>query len=201
MSRAALAAATPALLETWFGSTPGAFRMQWFQTAPTFDEALRTEFGQLVEVLLADPPVEPAPPSSDETLAAILALDQLPRNLYRGTGKAHAGDAAALTLARSALASGAVAALPHETQRLFALMPFQHAEDAAAQAAFSSAAAALMPRLWEAPGSSLRSSSDGHAATIAKFGRFPHRNALLGRTSTPAELAYLVGERAGWEKA
>ena len=201
MARAALAAATPRLLEAWFGAAPAAFQMRWFSQSPEWDVALRAEFGGLVEALLVDPPVAPAPSSPDETLAAILVLDQLPRNLYRGTGKAHAGDASALVLARAALASGVVASLPHETQRLFALMPFQHAEDAAAQAAFAAAAAAHLPAMWEAPGSSLRSSSDSHAATIARFGRFPHRNALLGRASTPDEQAYLSGERAGWEKS
>lgn len=147
MARAALAAAAPRLLEAWFGSTPGAFQSRWFSQVAAWDEALRAEFSSLVEALLADPPVAPPPASPDETLAAILALDQLPRNLYRGTGQAHAGDAAALALARSAVASGVVASLPHETQRLFALMPFQHAEDAAAQAAFAAAAAAHMPAM------------------------------------------------------
>ena len=116
-------------------------------------------------------------------LALIVLFDQYPRNVFRGTARAYATDAKARAVARHALDKGIDRGL-NRVQRLFLYIPFQHSEDrddqARSVALFDSLDMEMAAR-----------SAKEHFETIARFGRFPHRNAALGRASTPEEQAYL----------
>jgi uncharacterized protein (DUF924 family) len=134
-------------------------------------------------------------------LSLILLLDQFPRNIFRGTARAFAYDSRALALTLSGMQSGADAALD-AAERIFFYMPLQHAESREVQ---DESVAACRRLLAEAP-AELRPSfaavleyAEHHRSVIERFGRFPHRNRVLGRESTPAEEAWLSvsGERFG----
>ena len=191
-----------ALLAAWFGELDGglcssARRRALFRADPQFDAALRARFGAEVEAALAGARDDLAATPRGR-LALVLLLDQLPRNLFRGTPRAFAGDAAALAQVRAAVAAGEDAALPLEP-RLFLYLPFEHAEDRAAQEAGTSL---LEATLAEQPPASQAAAvvqrylghAREHRDLIRTFGRFPHRNAVLGRADTPAEAAHLAGD-------
>jgi uncharacterized protein (DUF924 family) len=190
--------------EFWFGKLPLgrealAERMQlWFaggesrQLRQENDAALRAEFAPRVEAALrgelaswADGP--------RRRLSLILLLDQFPRNIYRGRARAFAGDDAAVGLALSGMQSGADAALD-PVERIFFYMPLQHCESLDVQ---EESVAAYRRLLREAPqplGEFFRDalkSAEEHAAIIRRFGRFPHRNRILQRVSTPEEASYV----------
>lgn len=138
--------------------------------------------------------------SPKRRLALILLFDQVPRNAYRGTAAAFAFDREALPLAFEGLQLAADAAL-EPIERLFFYLPLEHAESMEAQdasvAAFGRLAADAPPELREFCASTLEYAR-GHREIIAKFGRFPHRNRVLGRESTPAEVEWLAaGARFG----
>lgn len=126
----------------------------------------------------------------DTLLAAIILTDQFSRNIHRGTARAFEADALALELARAGIAHGWHETLPPD-RAAFLLMPLMHAEDADAQAE-------CVAR-FEVLGldQQVKFARD-HAAVIERYGRFPHRNAQLGRASTAEELAYLSQPDAGW---
>ena len=178
--------ATPAdVLAFWFGAPPWRERAEWFRKSDAFDAAVRSRFRDAIDAAQAGalPPAWHAEP-----LAEVLLLDQLARNAHRGTARAFAGDARALALAREIVDSGADRAL-HPLQRWFAYMPLEHAEDLAAQdhaVRLFEALAAAGPGFDEALDYARR-----HRDVIRRFGRFPHRNAVLGRASTPDEIAFL----------
>lgn len=175
------------LLRFWFGPEPVS-RAEWFRKDPAFDEAIRQRFGATLERALAGE-LDGWAATPEGTLALLVLLDQFPRNLFRGQARAFAGDARALALAREAVARGDDRSL-HPVQRPFVYLPFEHAEDRAAQDESI--------RLFTA----LAAESPAHADTlhwahrhrevILRFGRYPHRNAALGRASTPEELAFLA---------
>lgn len=119
-------------------------------------------------------------------LAYIILTDQFPRNMWRGHADAFATDALALSAARAAIAVGHDMAIP-EPQRQFFYLPFMHAEDPADQAACIGYMATRMPKT----GAQNHLHARAHADVIARFGRFPYRNAALGRQTTPAEAAFL----------
>jgi uncharacterized protein (DUF924 family) len=121
-------------------------------------------------------------------LGFIILTDQLPRNMWRGAADAFATDALALGAARRAVAAGWDMGAP-EPDRQFFYLPFMHAEDGPTQAECIELIAARMP---ETGADNLRHAR-AHAEVIARFGRFPARNAALGRATTPAEAAYLSG--------
>jgi uncharacterized protein (DUF924 family) len=180
------------VLGFWFGPPPLQARAEWFRKDTAFDAAVRERFGSTLEAGLAGT----LPASWErEPLAEILLLDQLTRNAFRGTPRAFAGDARALALARAMVAAGTDAAL-HPIQRCFVLLPFEHAEDAAAQdeaVRRFDAIAGADPFCAHAADFARR-----HRDVIRRFGRFPHRNAVLGRASTPQELAYLAEPGSGF---
>ncbi len=124
---------------------------------------------------------------AEPCLALILLLDQLPRNLFRGSAKAFATDAQAREAARAALARGFDRSLP-ASWRQFIYLPFEHSEDLADQDLSVKLATALArdPAFARA-----LDYAERHRAIIARFGRFPHRNAALGRVSTAEEEAFL----------
>ena len=187
----------------WFGKVPLApeqlpRRMDlWFGNASedvqrSVDEALRTRFGALVERALMGELAQWAD-GPRRRLSLILLLDQFPRNIHRGTARAFAGDEQALGLTLSGMQSAADAAL-NAVERIFFYMPLQHSESLEVQ---EESVAAFKRLANEAP-DTIREVFKGcvtfaekHRDVIARFGRFPHRNALLGRPSTVDEANYL----------
>jgi uncharacterized protein (DUF924 family) len=154
---------------------------RWFEKDDAFDQALRGRF-LAVHASVAALPIEAYLTDAETALAAVIVCDQFPRNMFRGTPGAFATDARALALAEGAIAQGFDAPVL-ETRRQFFYLPFEHAEDAKAQAR----SVVLFAPLGE---ESLRW-AQAHKAIIDRFGRFPHRNAILGRASTPEETEFL----------
>jgi uncharacterized protein (DUF924 family) len=154
----------------------------WFKADEARDALIRTRFGD-VYAQLKDGVPESWRAEARGWLAAILVLDQFPRNLFRGDARAFATDEAALDLAKRAIAEGIDLKLPPE-QRAFVYMPFQHSEQKADQA--------RSIELFSALGNPLNLDfAIRHKAIIDRFGRFPHRNEIFGRTSTDEEVVFL----------
>jgi uncharacterized protein (DUF924 family) len=183
------ATATPAeVLAFWFGEPASATaRAEWFRKDPALDTLIRHRFGATLQAALAgglrDWDAQPG-----TALARIVVLDQFTRNSFRDTAQAFAGDALAVQAASALVASGGHLQLS-PLQRWFAYLPFEHAEDLGLQAQslqLFGALAAEHPALGDA-----FLWAQKHQAVVARFGRYPHRNALLGRESTAAELAFL----------
>jgi uncharacterized protein (DUF924 family) len=126
-------------------------------------------------------------------LALIILLDQFPRNVYRGTAEAFRYDGKALALARQGAKLHQLAGLPVPQQAFF-LMPYQHTEDLELQnegVELYTSLVANAPEVWREAAENYRNFAVMHRDIVAEFGRFPHRNAVLGRSPTPPELAYL----------
>ena len=174
-----------AVLDFWFGHEPVA-RPEWFRKDPAFDAGIRSRFGTAIDAALAGARFGNTPA---ERLASVIVLDQFTRNVFRDTPRAFAGDAAALELALGLCGRGEDRALP-VWQRAFAYLPFEHAEDLAMQ---DRSVAAFEALAGEQPDvASMLDYAHRHREVIRRFGRFPHRNAILGRPSTAAELAFLA---------
>jgi len=184
-------AAAHEVLDFWFGlpgsAAYGQTRAEWFRKSEAFDADIARRFGPLVERALRAELGDWAGPS-ESALARILLLDQFTRNAFRGSARAFAGDRLALAAARTMVASGQeLPLLP--VQRVFVYLPFEHAEDLALQdeaVRLFTRLAAVAPEL-----NGMLDYAHRHRAVIARFGRFPHRNALLGRASSEEELAFL----------
>jgi uncharacterized protein (DUF924 family) len=189
-----------AVLDFWFlpAGTPGhdEFRPAWFRKDAAFDAAIHERFGALVDQALAGGLREWEADAAG-SLARILLLDQFPRNLFRDTARAFAGDAQALELAQRLVAGGQDKNLP-PIRRCFVFMPFEHSESLLDQ----ERAVALFAGLRrEAQTPAFESTYDyavRHRDIIERFGRFPHRNAALGRVSTAAELDFLAQPGSGF---
>jgi len=187
------------VLDFWFlpASDPGhgKQRAEWFRKDDAFDAVIRERFGAEITHAIAGGLREWDEQGPRGVLARILVLDQFTRNAYRGTPESFAGDALALNAARQLVASGEHLALS-PWERSFAYMPFEHAEDARTQEQsvelFTDLAAS-----HEGFSQSL-DYAHRHRGVIARFGRFPHRNPILGRASTPEELDYLAKPGAGF---
>ena len=186
-------AAALTVLDFWFRPADlfqhGQFRREWFSKNDAFDAEIRNHFGLLVEAALAGE-LREWNATAEGTLAHILLLDQFTRNIFRDTGRAFAGDALALALATSLVSSGRDKNLP-PIQRWFAFMPFEHSETLIDQecsvALFAGLRAEAQHEVFDAAYDyALR-----HRAVVERFGRFPHRNALLGRESTAEEIEAL----------
>ena len=184
------------LLADWFGETredPTRIKDRmawWFQADAERDSLLESRYGTYCEAAasgdLNDWQDEPRP-----RLAMMLALDQLPRNLYRGDARAFLNDDRAAMLCLAGVASGMDRELL-PIERVFFYMPLQHAEDLAAQEVSAGLFQALADE--QSANSVFEGCADFarlHRDIVAQFGRFPHRNEILGRTSTDAEKAYL----------
>jgi len=180
------------VLDFWFGA-PGSLdagkpRREWFVKQDAFDAIVRGRFGATIEQALAGGLREWDDEGPQGALARILVLDQFTRNAHRDTPTAFAGDALALAAARRLVDSGADRQLP-PLQRAFAYMPFEHAEDAYMQERAVELFGVLAA---EQPGfDEMLDYAHRHRGVIARFGRFPHRNAILGRASTPEETEFL----------
>jgi len=159
---------------------------QWFARSDILDAQIRLRFLTLQERLVASDAAGVSTPRS--LLAAIIVLDQFSRNMFRGTPRAYACDAIARRLSKMAIENGFDAGMTEE-ERNFLYLPFQHSEDREDQA--------LSLRLFENLGNEdWTPYARAHKAIIDRFGRFPHRNATLGRTSTAEEIA-LLNEHMG----
>jgi len=155
---------------------------RWFKRDDAFDEEIRRRFGEAYEAaaqgVLSDWETTP-----EGSLALVLLLDQFPRNMFRGSSRTYATDATAVLLAERAIDRGHDGAVEPALRRFYYL-PFMHAEDLAMQD--------RCVALHEAAGQ-----EDGlkwarhHRDVVARFGRFPHRNAVLGRETTPEEARFL----------
>lgn len=186
------------VLNYWFGplggTDDGQIRPLWFQKSAATDAEIALRFSALIEDALADR----WPACSDsplERLARILLLDQFTRNVYRDSPQAFAGDAQALQLSLNLLDGGALATL-EPLQRWFALLPLEHAEDLSLQQRSVQQFEALA--LADARLSGALDYARRHLDVIARFGRFPHRNQILGRPSTAEELSYLALPGSGF---
>lgn len=180
-----------ALLQFWFGQlTDGvadeSFRKNWFAASADFDAQCRRFEPELKNT---GKPAEDWSQEPRAQLALILLCDQIPRNIYRGTAEAFAWDHLALSRAKTGIEQGIDRKLAWD-ERAFFYMPFEHSESLVDQ----HTSVALFSRLRdEVPqahrnmfGNILRFAQQ-HRDIILRFGRFPHRNAVLGRTSTEAE--------------
>jgi len=192
------------LLAFWFGddlSTADAVAGRsatWFRADPDFDRAIRERFGDWPDRALAGE-LDHWLKSARGTLALVLVLDQLPRNLHRGTPRAFAYDARALEVAEDALRRGVDDVL-HPVEAAFVYMPLEHAEDRALQdrcVELFTQLAASCPIEFADQLAEYRNYAERHRDVVKRFGRFPHRNAILGREPTPEEEAWLAegGER------
>ena len=156
----------------------------WFVKDVAFDDEIRAHLGALHARAVAGA-LEAWRESAEGCVALCILLDQVPRNLYRGEARAFANDDKALAVTRHALGQGFDRSLP-QVQRLFLYLPLEHSETLADQ----ELCVRLVGELDEDPrwvDYSIR-----HRDIIARFGRFPHRNACLGRASTPEETAFLA---------
>lgn len=180
------------LLDFWFGPLGDPEREQhrsiWFKSTEAFDAALQREF-------LADYEAAAAggyaawEVSAQGALALVLLLDQVPRNIFRGTPRVYATDRQARAAADRALGRGFDQAVP-PAWRIFFYMPFHHSEDLADQRRSLALSASLPQRNPDRRGS-LRRYGCPYIEVIERFGRFPHRNAILGRRSTAEELEFM----------
>ena len=179
-----------AVLDFWFGKADsegfGKPIKAWFIKSDTFDQAIQNQFGRLLEqAILGELDDWQEQPLS--CLALVIVLDQFSRNLFRKQPQAFAQDAQALTIAKRAIAQGFdQQMLP--VQRLFFYLPFEHSEAIADQIE----SLRLFNTLANEPGcESFIRYAQKHYDVIEKFGRFPHRNEILGRFNTPAEEEFL----------
>jgi uncharacterized protein (DUF924 family) len=155
----------------------------WFKPNAAIDESIRTRFLAIHEQVVADFSPTTATSSADRAVASVIVLDQFPRNMFRGTPRAFATDHFALAVAREAIERGFDNVLDKH-RRLFMYLPFEHSENLYEQ----HRAVELIGILGD---SELLHYALAHRDIIARFGRFPHRNAILGRASTPEEVEFL----------
>jgi uncharacterized protein (DUF924 family) len=183
----------------WLGASPGDPRaierrsLSWFRADARFDEEIRARFGADHEAASRGERKSWSA-TARGSLALVLLFDQFSRNLHRGTPRAFAQDARALAVCLGGIVRGFDRTLPAVARALFYL-PLQHAEDRALQDRCVAEIRALLAEAPLAFGKIIRdflNSAEGHRHVIRRFGRFPHRNAILGRESTADERAYLL---------
>ena len=170
----------PSILNFWFQEIVPA---QWWKVDPAFDSLVAERFGAIhAQAGRSELFAWRATPQG--RLAEIIVLDQFSRNIHRGTRRAFEADTLALALAQEAVAAKADAALPQE-QRNFLYMPYMHSESKQIHAVAEPLFKVNTP-------DSIYNFELRHKAIIDRFGRYPHRNVMMGRTSTPEELAFLT---------
>jgi uncharacterized protein (DUF924 family) len=180
-----------AILEFWFQGEPDGWRHAWFSRDDAFDAEIRRRFGALLPQGMAGA-LDHWAETPEGALALSILLDQFPRNLHRGSLLAFAADARARALARRAVLERRFDLALAPTSRVFLYLPFEHGESMADQDLSVTLFEGLRDRpQHRAPGGTI-DYAWRHREVIARFGRFPHRNAALGRVSTPAELAWLA---------
>lgn len=192
------------ICEFWLGpladelSFDPSYAERWFKKDAAFDEEIRQRFGRDIEQAIAGE-LDASAQQPTGRLALVLLLDQLTRNAYRDSPRMYDGDERALRLAHEGFANGHAQALP-VLARTFLAMPLMHSEalvdQQACVARFEELLAGLPPEAKGAAlGNYLATALDyarRHEHIVARFGRFPHRNALLGRTSSDEEVVFLT---------
>lgn len=205
-SSAAGLASADEVLAFWLGdarpddATALAHSGPWFRKSAEFDAQMQARFGPTVDAALEGRLQDWAQGSAWDWLALLLLLDQFTRNIHRGSARSFAGDAQALALAQQGIALRRDQSLP-PVVRIFCYLPLEHAESVEQQAASVAAFTTLAQQASAGNREFLAMTLDyaqRHQAVIAEFGRFPHRNTLLGRSSTAAETAYLAQPGAGF---
>lgn len=201
-----MAVTTPSeVLEFWFGAHPLDLQVmqqvqgRWFQKNEAFDAELRDRFLPTIEAARAGR-LDDWARDPESWLALLIVLDQFLRNAFRGQADAFASDAQALRVALAGIERGHDQALP-PMARVFCYLPLEHAEDLAMQRRSVALFSALVEAPDAEPADFLAVTLDfahKHLDVIARFGRFPHRNAVLGRASTVAEENYLAQPGAGF---
>lgn len=194
-----------AIRSFWFGRIDDQGRAdpacaaRWFAPDEAFDDSIRNRFESDLRVA-AGSRLRAWESDPGTALALVLLLDQFPRNIYRGTPRAFAFDGHAERVADRLVEQGDDAGL-WPIERAFVYMPFEHAESPASQ----DRAVALFEQLRATAPADQRATFDEflrhaeqHREVIARFGRFPHRNAILGREDTPEEREWLAGSPGGW---
>jgi uncharacterized protein (DUF924 family) len=179
------------VLAFWFAEGPATFRKAWFTRDDAFDASIRDGFADLVAPA-REGALDDWAATAEGALALLLVLDQFPRNLHRGSAEAFASDPHARAIAREVVLARGLDRALHPVQRMFLYLPFEHGEDMPDQ----DLSVALFEGLRDC---ATMAAPDGaidyawrHRVVIQRFGRFPHRNAALGRSSTPAEEAWLA---------
>ena len=185
------------VLDFWFGREGepgyGEFRDAWFQKDPAFDAKVRERFGDLYE-RAAMGELDGWRDEARGCLALVICLDQFPRNMFRGDTRTHATDAKALETAKYAVERALDRELP-PIGRMFLYMPFMHSESAEDQRR----SVELFGWLAEEPGApDVTSYAVGHREIVERFGRFPHRNGILGRKTTQEEAEFLKGPNSSF---
>ena len=166
------------VLAFWFDS---ANERNWWRRSDAFDAQIATRFGALHEAAIRSELWHWRTDAASR-LAEIIVLDQFSRNLHRDSARAFAADPLALALAQAAVAAGAHAGLDPR-RRVFMLMPYMHSESRAVHEE-------ALRLFADCPADNL-DSERRHQAIVDRFGRYPHRNAVLGRASTPEEIEFL----------
>jgi uncharacterized protein (DUF924 family) len=181
------------VLDFWFGREGepeyGQFRDEWFRKDPAFDARVTAQFADLYEEA-AGGNLEGWRNDAVSCLALVILLDQFPRNMFRGDGRTHAEDGRALGASKYAVEHALDRELP-AFQRMFLYMPFMHSESVEDQRR----SVELFERLAGEEGApDVVSYAVAHRDIVERFGRFPHRNELLGRETTPEEAVFLTKE-------
>lgn len=179
------------ILDFWFGreNEPGygEFRNVWFQKDEDFDREVQTRFREDHE-RAANGDLDEWREEARSALALVILLDQFPRNIFCGDAQTHATDAKAQEVSEHAIERALDRELP-AFQRMFLYMPFMHSESIEAQRR----SVELFQRLRDEPGGpDVVSYAIGHRDIVERFGRFPHRNDILGRQTTPEEAEFLT---------
>lgn len=176
------------ILDFWFVQTKPA---QWFQKNPDFDALIRDRFGADYDLGAAGI-YDAWMDSAEGCLALIILLDQFPRNMFRDSARSFSTDEKALFVARHAVQKHFDKTVPADRRR-FVYLPFEHSENAADQ----DQSVTLFSTLKKADPMGY-DYAVRHRDIIVRFGRFPHRNAILNRPSTPAEKTYLAEPGSGF---
>jgi uncharacterized protein (DUF924 family) len=171
------------VIHFWFEDLGDA---HWFNSSDNIDAQIRDRFLKLHQRLVGHDGVGVAAPR--QILALVIVLDQFSRNLYRGDPRAFSADSIARRLSRTAIDKGFDIAMKRE-ERYFLYLPFEHSEDREDQTLALNLIMRLANEEWTRH-------AMAHKVVIDRFGRFPHRNAVLNRLSTADEIAYLKGDRS-----
>jgi uncharacterized protein (DUF924 family) len=180
------------ILRFWFGTPPNQARYAerrklWFSKNPELDQEIRDRFMAVYEQA-ASGKLEHWQQAPDRCLALLIVLDQFSRNMFRNSPRSFAADAKALLIAKTAIARGLDQQL-EPVQRIFMYLPLEHSEnleDQLQSVKYFRDLAAIDPELSDVSDYAVR-----HYDVIKRFGRFPHRNAILGRETTPEEALFL----------
>jgi len=184
------------ILEFWFSDRA---RPLWFEKDPDFDAEIRRRFAATHEAARTGR-LASWEGAAESSLALVIVLDQFPRNMFRGTARAFSTDALARAAADRAIGRGFDQAVEFDRRRFFYL-PFEHSENLADQRRSVALFRALLdaaPDHWREEMQVQLDYAERHLEIIERFGRFPHRNRILGRETTPEEAEFLKGPNSSF---